>query len=522
MNNSALKGNGSNLFPILMCCIILFMWIGCRGDGGDKDVDLQNQDNDVQYSFGIHPSSEDDYSYARDLGIDFNRDGVYFVWDWVDPDRNGNFMFKNATASSTPDKPGGHVNYDNERQRLLSVEDIVLMNNVSPFRGGELLKGEFQNEEEKVIYQTFVEKMVERYDGDSDLGCTQTNGIDCYNPGDKEYPAQNLITILESNPIKYWQVCNQVTDVCSGPDCQFNDLYAQKYAEVMKLTYRGIKTSCPDCEVLMAGDSAKELYPPVYNILMGEYIDIVDKHFFGAQGEYVNVPEEMDYLKYSLEEAGFDLDKLKFWISEIGTYSGDPVDDRDVPDALKKDPPYQTEQEQAQELIKRYAVAFGYGIEKVLWAWGTKEGFSCNCCMFDYTGLIYDGNQESQSCDENDPYDRGDGVKKLAYYTFKLMTQKLKGFTFVETIQNSNGTYVYKFVKDSIPVYVAWSENEESLILTELSSNSVKITKAVPSYEFGDQVVDFNSAFASQTEDVSSGKITINLDANPIFIEENY
>jgi hypothetical protein len=111
------------------------------------------------------------------------------------------------------------------------------------------------------------------------------------------------------------------------------------------------------------------------------------------------------------------------------------------------------------------------GVEKVLWAWGIVEGFGCDCCIFDYTGLIYDGNREPQACDDNDPYDRGTGVKKLSYYSFKLMINKIGGFAIVETIHDS-GNYVYKFTKNNKPVYVAWNDNGGSITLTGINSGS--------------------------------------------------
>ncbi len=483
----------------------------------DQNSDVPPQNIDFGHSLGIHPSSEEEYAHAKDLDTDFNREGVYFIWDWVDTDKNGSFSFKQAMKSASVANPGGYINYDHERQRLLDVEGITLMNNVCPFQSRDQLEDKFHNEEEKAIYRTFVEKLVERYDGDSDLGCSMTNGIDCYNPGENEFPVQELILTLQKNPIKYWQVCNQVTDTCDGAECAVNE----KYADVMELTYTAIKSSCPEFQVLIAGDSSKDLYPPVYNRLAGNYIDIVDKHFFGETGEYRYIPEEMDFLKDSLETAGFDLDKLRFWITEIGTHSGNPVDDRDVDEEQKNDPPYQTEKEQAQELVKKYVVSFGYGIEKVLWAWEIKEEFGCDCCRFDYTGLIYDGNSEPQTCDENDIHDRGDGVKKLAYFSYKMMTQKLKGFICVDAILNSNGTHIYRFVKDEGgPFYVAWSESGESVALTEVESNSIKMTMAVPGFEYGDQVTDFNSAFVTEIKPVSNENIWIDLDENPVYVEE--
>ncbi|CAK8714503.1 hypothetical protein KKHLCK_03565 [Candidatus Electrothrix laxa] len=508
------SGRTSNfMFLLIFSIFISIPWSGKCDDSID-----------FTYSFGIHPSSEDNYTYAKDLGINFNREGVYLVWDWVDTDKNGNFSLKNATAAPRDDDPAEEeyiINYDDERQRLLDIDGIPLMNNICPFQAEDQFENEFQNEEEKAIYQSFVKKVVERYDGDSDLGCSIDNGIDCYNSGDNEFPDQDLISILQTNSIKYWQVCNDVMDVCDGDECEVDENYAQKYAEVMELTYTAVKESCPDCQVLIAGDSSKDLYPAVYDLLAGNYIDIIDKHFFDYNGDYANIPEEMDFLNYKLESAGFDLDKLRFWITETGTYSGQPVDDRDVDEEEKETPPYQTEKEQAQELIKRYAVSFGYGIEKVLWAWGVKDGFNCECCKFDYTGLIYEGNSGPDTCDEDGISDRGEGVKKLAYFSYKMMTQKLKDFISVETTTSSNGTYVYKFINnEGGSVYIGWSENGESLTLTGIESNSIKITPTVPDFEYGDQIADFNSAFVSDIKAVSNGSVIIDLNEVPLYIEE--
>ena len=376
----------------------------------------------------------------------------------------------------------------------------------------------FRGSSKEKIYQEYVEKLVERYDGDSDLGCTQ-NAPDCYKPGDNEYPSQSLIDVLQMNPIQYWQVCNQVTDTCFEKDCKDNNKYAEKYAKTLELTYIAIKKSCPECQVLIAGDSSKDMYPSVYQALNGKYVDIIDKHFFGRENDYVKIQEEMTYLKDSLKDNGFDLKKLRFWITETGTYSGDPVDDRNnFPEGL----PYQSETQQAQGLIKIYATAFGEGIEKVLWAWGLNEGFRCECCIFDYTGLIYDGNREKQMCNSNDPYDLGKDVKKLSYYSYKLMTDKIKGFTSVETIQESNGIYVYKFNKQGKSIWIAWSENpgSKSVNIDVNSDESVRITEAVPKFETGNEVIDYNNAFRTVEELPKNREIILTLKDIPLFIEE--
>ncbi|MEA2027559.1 MAG: hypothetical protein U9N49_01090, partial [Campylobacterota bacterium] len=192
MKSRVLKISDFGLIHIFMLLIIIFIMFSCGGGAGSND-NLENKNSNYKPSFGIHPSSENRYAYAKDLGIDFNREGAYFIWDWIDTDKNGSLSFKNASIPPKDNKLVTHMNYDNERQRLLDVEDITLMNNVCPFNSRDQLKNEFKDEAEKEIYKSFIEKLVERYDGDDDLGCSITNGVDCYNVGDNEYPSQELI-----------------------------------------------------------------------------------------------------------------------------------------------------------------------------------------------------------------------------------------------------------------------------------------------------------------------------------------
>ena len=467
------------------------------------------------HSFGIHPSSLDNYEFAYDLGVNINREGVYFVWTWVDPERDGHFSFENAMLSEHPDRPnsGGPMNYDGERTRLASGKGIEHTVNVCAFqrKSGER---EFNNAEEEAQYQEFVEKLVERYDGDPDLGCTE-EAPDCYHDGDGEYPKDVVIEALKASPIKYWQACNQVIDACSE-DCQ--NTHVEKYAKFMELTYKGVKAACPDCEVLIAGDSAKELYPAVYEALNGEYVDIIDKHFFGSHNDYMKIGEEMDYLKNSLVEAGFDLSELRFWATEVGTYSGDPIDDKGG--EVTEGPAYQSEKQQAQGLVKRFIYLYGEGMEKILWAWGLVENFGCECCIFDYTGLIYDGNIHSQECDDNDPYDLGPGVKKLGYYSFKKMIEKIDGFDTIEVISEFDNVYVYKLMDNEGPIWIAWNENDTKTITLDVGDVSlVVVTEAAPKYEAGKEVVDYNTAFNSYELDVRDGSVDIMLGEIPVYIE---
>lgn len=491
------------------------------GDKKQTSKEDKQFTDEPSFSFGFHPSGAGAYSYANDLGVDFNREGLYFIWNWVDKNNNGHFSFKSATIPPKPDslRSGDTVyDYDKERVKLAKEKNIQVMANVCPSRGQIFAsRGQiFDYKKNEVVYQKFVEKLVERYDGDGDYGCVES-APDCYLPGDNEYPTEDTIVAMKENPIEYWQTCNQVLDVCQGKDCAQFDTYATVYAKVQEFTYKGVKSACPECSVLIGGDSHKELYPPIYKLLNGEYVDIIDKHFFGEKNEYRNIQNEMDYLKDSLKDSGFDLDDLRFWITETGTYSGDPVSDK--PGVL--DLPYQSESEQASGLIKIYATSFGEEIEKVLWAWGLYEGFVCDCCIFDYTGLIYDGNRETQKCDGGDIYDLGEGVEKLAYYSFKLMTNKLSGFSSVDAIKNSGDTFLYKFIVDDRPIYIAWSElDSKEIDLNILGLDKVKVTKAVADFTNGGEIKKKNVEFSDMFREYIVDKY-VRLGKTPVFIEES-
>ena len=103
---------------------------------------------------------------------------------------------------------------------------------------------------------------------------------------------------------------------------------------------------------------------------------------------------------------------------------------------------------------------------------------------------IYDG---------HDSNDLGQGVRKLSYYTYKLMVEKLEGSDWgnIETIiDGTDNICVYKFTKKDTgnPIYVVWWDHfddigsSNTITLDVCSIDSVKITEAVPDAESGDDL----------------------------------
>ncbi|KKT18517.1 MAG: hypothetical protein UW04_C0065G0006 [Parcubacteria group bacterium GW2011_GWB1_43_8] len=491
--------------------------IDCAVPNKEKEEKPKEQPHQASASkdspFGFHPGNAENYSYIKDLGAKWSREGIYLIWDWIDSNRDGNYKFTQAETPAVPDSSiqSQKINYD--AQWLKVPENIEVMANICPFIINPINKAAgFKNEtNEMETYQDFAGKAVERYDGDNDYGCAFSSP-DCYKQGDNQYPSAETIKVFQKNPIKYWQVCNQLTEVSSSND------YASIFASVQKKTYEAVKDSDSSAKVLIAGDSMKEMYLEVFKRLGGKYIDIIDLHRFGNN---YDPKEDFDYIKSGLRSAGFDTSKLKFWMTETGTYSGDPSSD------ANKNLPYLSEKNQAAVLVKIYVSGLSYGIDKIFWAWNIVEGFSRDGGIFDYTGLVYDGCDfvnNKYECGSNIGYDKGRGVKKLSYYTYKKMTEVLEGSDWdnIETIQEKDGVYVYKFIKNGKPIWVAWNDNdsEKQITISNVNSSSVKITEAVPNYSSGKEVKDYAAGFKTETARVEGGMATIKIKDIPVFVGE--
>ena len=90
---------------------------------------------------------------------------------------------------------------------------------------------------------------------------------------------------LVADPVKHWQVCNQLTDACLDAACK--DTYAASLRpRCKKLSYDAVKQADPSATVLIAGDSAMDMYPDVFAILAGSGVDVIDFHRFGEETEY--------------------------------------------------------------------------------------------------------------------------------------------------------------------------------------------------------------------------------------------
>lgn len=325
--------------------------------------------------------------------------------------------------------------------------------------------------DEENYYSKFVEELVERYDGD---------GINDYD------------SIIK---VKYWQMENEPFPWQWENRGGTIDGYV-KFAE---LTHNAIKKSDPNAKIILGTfqfettEEVNEFKEVISKMRNKNLFDYADTHYWGARTNY-KIP--IGEAKSILDSNGYS--NAKMVALEFGT-------------TVRK----ATEKDQANYLIKGYAYNIAHGFSLINWnnlvEW---KDFGRPGGMFNYMGLIADG-------ENGDPIPAG--TPRLSYFTYKKMTETLEESDWdnIQTIQESDGVYVYKFNKNGKSIWVAWYDNAVSQPITlDVNNKRAKITETVPKYDLGKDVTDYNSAFNSYVQVPKDGKISITLEDSPVFVEE--
>lgn len=468
-------------------CLILFLLFSYVGISfGSAAENLTDGGNSP---FGFHTAGvfkpgyvDNGFADAQNIGVKWAREGVYAYWFLIQPD----IAVEEYDFSM----------HDEQWRRVPAGMNILA--NIAPqghIDEGYALPGSYMPiDADKYI--AFVKAAVERYDGD---------GIDD-------------MTELQ-NPIKYWQVGNEPS------------VYqASGFADLQRITYSAIKDSCPDCTVLIGGATGMppadqylalfdSHYKPILDALGGEYVDVMDFHWYGdASGDYKGAGAVHAHVRSVLDTDGFG--NIPIWITEMGSYSGDPLKPAAIPNGI--DFPPQTERQQASDYFKRLVYPLSLGVKKIFPAFGLIEGFKYDGGYFDFTGLIYDG---------WGPGDPGLGVRKLSYYTYKKTAETLEGSDMdnVQKIRESGYVSVYKFLKNGKPIYAAWWDyfddpaygyrNSKKVVLRGLQGDSALATEVVPRFSSGAEVDNYGNAFRTRIMPITDGKVTIRLGDSPVFVE---
>ncbi|OHA54008.1 MAG: hypothetical protein A2Z62_02350 [Candidatus Terrybacteria bacterium RIFCSPLOWO2_02_42_20] len=360
--------------------------------------------------------------------------------------------------------------------------------------------------------------------------------------------------------VSRWNLYNEVSaeykSTFGKKDEKDVDSAAVAYANFVIDSSEILRKLSPQSKIVLAGTGSGtdlegghgEFYRLVFSKLKQsklayEPFDYWESHWFGEFKNYKTNEKDYgagDFVNF-LRDNGYG-DK-EFVIRAGGTYSGQDLQERE---GLMNN--YQSEQDQAEFLIKRFIYNLAHGVKKIPWSTiYERDNYQGEThVQFQYISLIYDGYPDdvskNQKCVKGwlpcpDP---GRGVKKLSYYTYKFLIEKLNEADFNDIkIINTNipNVYLYQFNKEGKPVFVAWRDwwaqgekgetKQITLTLPDINVSRVKITEAVPNFQndFQSQSdklreADYPGFFDSISVSVgSSEKITVSLGKEPVYIE---
>jgi hypothetical protein len=449
--------------------------------------------------FGIHDPSVPEVDGIEDvaaIGAKWvryaGRNGM--VWDFIEQQK-------------------GKYNWDfHDRLYLETYQNNIKMNVVvlayNKLDSGDREFGYIPNDMD--WYLKFLEKAVERYDGD---------GID-------DAPGSPVVDV--------WEIDNE-------PDLSLNPIgpgfkdTPQNYALLLKESYKVIKKVNPNAKVAFAGLAgpkgiqgffvqALDELNRIKNFPNDRYFEIAGFHWSGQfMGNYQKeiLPDGTYYFDESVNEMKIEMEKrgyknIPIWITEMSYNDGKPFD---LP--FLKEP--RTEKEQANELLKRFVYSIIKGADKIFWTklteWSNFGGAGINN-YFDNVGLIHN------------PANDGKSHKKLAYYTYKLMVEKLENSNWNKieiVIDGKDNIYNYKFIKKNTgkSIYVLWWDYFEDIVSSKTITLNVDftgyalVTNAIPNAESGAYLNenDYPNFFETQIKSVIDRKITLTLGKIPVFVE---
>jgi hypothetical protein len=356
-------------------------------------------------------------------------------------------------------------------------------------------------------------------------------------------------TTVEGWQVKYWSIENEPHSLylkAFSSDREGAREAAEAYAELVERSQRIIRQKSPDAKVVFGGPGTKttdkiynRFYKKALEILKGKdpegYFDFFDYHNFNSFQKYKENSQGkgIGYFRQLLADTGFEGKPIM--IKAGATHSGMDALSGSIAMA------YQTEKEQAEHLLKRFIYHVAEGVQLILW--GTimeNESFDDDPHnFFNFTGLVYNGIPEPGQCDPEIQLpspDPGDGIKKLSYYTFKLLNEKTAGSDWdnVQTVRNGDdNVYIYKLTKTDTgnPIWVVWwdyfdevgySPGDTKTITLEVGeADWIMVTATIPDAESGAYLNDYDYSYFFKTtiSPVVGGQGSVMLTEIPIFIE---
>lgn len=404
------------------------------------------------------------------LNIHWSRSAT-ISWDTVEPELGGPY---NWTA---PDEILKALYKENQ-----PINDVVLF-----------WEGQRENQRDPLDYpeefKQFVQKVVERYDGD---------GID-------DVPSHNPVSV------KYWQAGNEYPGWAHGGRSR------EEYVEFFKLLAEGAQTADPEAKIVliaeMPSSDLDSWWKQTVLDLKG-ILAVTDFHDWGKG----KASRWKDFIH--LENARQFLDNngmadVEIWSLENATHTGHP----ETP-AWWAPYSYQTLKEQARFMVKRICWARAHGLDKFFWSFlidnnsfnGQKDNF------YNSIALIGDGKNNQEPVPDGGK--NGFNERRAIYWTLKLLSEYTDTPSASE-IGEMNLTneelkrwgFEYQLNRNGKHVYVLWTEGEKQEVTFNVSSSAVTVIDMVDVSEQG----VFNNYY---NLNVNNDQVTLPVGKNPLMVIE--
>ena len=325
-------------------------------------------------------------------------------------------------------------------------------------------------------YYNFVEKIVERYDGD---------GID-------DMPGLTL-------PVLVWEFGNEVESFCGNYD-------PDNYLRDLDITRRAINEACSNCQLTNGG--ALEISDMVTDTAFWQKvitdghqnIDFGNIHFnigkFTYPFPYTTFKENVDRFQNALTSVG---EKTDTWVTEWGIYSGS-----------QNNQPYISEEEQASIYTKLYCWSIANHLTNYFYdLQGTSDnGIGSSALLENISG--------------------SDSVKaRLFFYTQKLYESKFRDadsaliFLFDTNSFNSGGIKIYK---KTATYYVIWgvsnlpSDISGVKVVTDIYGNADTVDVSTLTLPLSSNPIIIEDKEESSITENNANKIHVSLCPNPMHL----
>lgn len=284
--------------------------------------------------------------------------------------------------------------------------------------------------------------------------------------------------------VKHWQIDNEVYGAPTG----FWKGTKEEYLQTLKTAFTAIKKADPDARVVAAGlalprvDFSKKL-PSDKKLIRGlefldliltegkQYFDILDIHLYWKYEQYVNT------LQFFTQRMSALKCKKPVWVTEIGGPDITAFFDDEELEIIKSEMDQRTRNNdskkleiirsdekarviwfndqsdarfrlQADEIVKRFVLAFLGGAERVAWHKLKYENEGDRHGKFGKMALI----------DKN-------GRPRQGFSAYKLIINRLNNVRFVTKVETDKGVSGFKVTSTDTQAYIFWSERQTEVSL---------------------------------------------------------